>query len=341
MRQVPSQERKLILKRLLTGIAAAAVAILFAEAVLRIAAPRESLYPRWEYCPEYGHIPYRNCRMIHQCGSKWKFIYTVNRDRCRGKLIPVSNLYSKTNIVVLGDSYTFGEGVNDGEEYPSVLAANLDERFDVVNLGCAGWGLTQQIRRYYEVGRLYDPEIVILQFCANDPGENLRDLVTVMENGRFIFRDSDNELSRAGKWLSHSVLQKSQVYTLIRLPLYNFLDRLAKHSGKRRFFKGQTPNIGQYYEDLLSMFAQDLRKHDVDLLMISVTDQLDYFPQIIERIEKLEQNGFLEFVDTSEWLNGIEDYSSPEGHDWGEKAHRIIGSELAKIVTKRLTKTGE
>jgi hypothetical protein len=40
-----------------------------------------------------------------------------------------------------------------------------------------------EIRRYYDTGAAYDPRIVVLQFCDNDPSDNLANRVTVVENG--------------------------------------------------------------------------------------------------------------------------------------------------------------
>ena len=56
----------------------------------------------------------------------------------------------KPNIVLLGDSYTFGFGVNDGNEFAAVMSRELSSDYNIINTGVGGWGLTQQIRRYYE-----------------------------------------------------------------------------------------------------------------------------------------------------------------------------------------------
>src|SRR5580765_3695632 len=147
--------------------------LLAAEVLLRCFYPQESMFPRWQFSPRYCTQLYENTTMLHERPGRWRFRYTTNEYQYRGQAVPISNVYERRNIVVLGDSYTFGHGVNDGEEYPAILAGKLKEGFDVVNLGVGGWGLTQEIRRFYEFGVLYRPRAVVLQFSANDPRDDL------------------------------------------------------------------------------------------------------------------------------------------------------------------------
>jgi len=49
-------------------------------------------------------------------------------------------------------------------------------------------------------------------------------------------------------------------------------------------------------------------------------------------VKRLQAEGILEYVDAADWLKGESEYSSPEGHLWGAKAHRIIGEHLGELV---------
>ena len=154
--------------------------------------------------------------MINACPGRWEFTYTTNEYQYRGLPVPISNIYEKENIIVLGDSYSFGQGVNDGDEYPAIIDAQLKEDFNVINLSVGGWGLTQQIRRYYEFGQLYSPKIVLLQFCANDPHDNFKNMVTIIENGRFKFQNSNNTINFVKKFLSKKDFLKKKCKLFMR-----------------------------------------------------------------------------------------------------------------------------
>lgn len=107
--------------------------------------------------------------MIQELPGKWRFTYKINEYGYRGASVGISSKYFETNIVILGDSYSFGHGVQDGEEYAAVMNGILKEHYNVINLAVGGYGLTQEIRRYYAFGQLYQPRLVLLQFAENDP----------------------------------------------------------------------------------------------------------------------------------------------------------------------------
>ena len=87
-----------------------------------------------------------------------------------------------------------------------------------------------------------------------------------------------------------------------------------------------------FHNDLLELFAKELAQRGVTLIMISVQAQLDAFPQIRDKVQELESAGLLHYVQTTDWFEDEASLRSPELHLWGAEAHRIIGTELAKIV---------
>lgn len=78
----------------------------------------------------------------------------------------------RTRIVVLGDSFTFGEEVGDAETYASQLAA-LAPGVDVLNLGVHGYGHDQMLLYLREEGLHYRPDVVLLGFVHIDMPRNL------------------------------------------------------------------------------------------------------------------------------------------------------------------------
>jgi hypothetical protein len=326
-------------KRLLAGVVAAVFAILLVavvgELMVRFLSPRPSMYPRWQFSRQYGAMLYPNRTMVHERPGRWRFEYHTNAYQCRGELIPISNRYVRRNIVVLGDSYSFGTGVADGEVFTAILSERLGDNYDVINLSVGGWGLTQEIRRFYEFGRLYEPTDVILQFCANDPRDNFKNRVTVIEDGRFRFRDSRFGLNFVKRFLSNSIIQKSQLYNLVRNPLYLLFARRTLEENIRRAgegLEGEVPADEKRYSELLDLFARDLAARGIALHMISVDGQLLEFPHIVAKVNELEDAGLVRYHEVLDWFEGRPHERSPEGHLWGRESHEVIGIELARIV---------
>ncbi|MFT5749514.1 MAG: lysophospholipase L1-like esterase [Ancylomarina sp.] len=330
--------KKKIFFTLLTGVFILLITSVLGELLIRNFYPQVLLGPRWSYSEKYHIVWPKNRTIINEMPGKWKFIYTTNENYSRGKVIGLSNAYEKANIVVLGDSYSFGQGVNDNEEYASVLSHKLKDSFNVVNLSVSGWALTQEIRRYYELGQLYKPQLVILQFCENDPWGNTYFKVTGIENEKFVFKNSENS---SGKWkrvLSDSFLQKSSLYAL-------FTNLLRQSSFNKKSISNtvkETTNSNErdkkikrevIYADLLDLFAKDLSASGIPLIMIAPNREMDNFPLIKRKVEELDSLSHLNYYETEDWfMNGI-DYSSPEGHHWGTKGHAVIGERLSDIIT--------
>ena len=79
---------------------------------------------------------------------------------------------NKTRILILGDSYTFGEEVSDNETYSYYLQQLLPNT-EVINLGIHGYGHDQMLIYLREEGIKYKPDIIILGFIHPDMKRNM------------------------------------------------------------------------------------------------------------------------------------------------------------------------
>lgn len=312
------------------------------ELMIRFVQPQRSLYPRTQYSSDYGFLPYPNTAMVNEVPGRWRFTYHTNAQGHRGPTLPISNRYERPVVVVLGDSYTFGVGVDDGQEYAQALRGRLAGRYDVVNLGVEGWGLTQEIRRFYELGQLYLPSVVVLQFCSNDPSDNLLNPVTAVQDGRFVFRPTSSRFDGLKRYLSASLLQKSQIYNLLRDVGYN-LPRGRELAAQMRV--GASPATpaaaaGTAYAappdeanhiQLLRVFAADLQRRGIRLVMFAVDGQLDRFPALRDEVKALQQRQGLQYVEMMDGFPGGVIAKSPEGH-WAPSVHQVVAAQLAGTI---------
>jgi hypothetical protein len=75
-------------------------------------------------------------------------------------------------ILVLGDSFTFGEGVSDDETYSAFLEASLPD-VEVLNGGVHGYGHDQMLLALEDLGPKVHPDLVLLGFVSEDMERNL------------------------------------------------------------------------------------------------------------------------------------------------------------------------
>lgn len=76
-------------------------------------------------------------------------------------------------IVCLGDSYTFGFGVPDGQTFPSLLqnimnSRPVPDRFQVVNTGAMGIGIVEHLYFFQTKGSQMPADLMVLQFNIYD-----------------------------------------------------------------------------------------------------------------------------------------------------------------------------
>ena len=73
----------------------------------------------------------------------------------------------RPRVLVLGDSFVFGDGVREEDRLTEVLE-RLEPGWRVDNAGMTGWGLDLMIRALEHVGPRADPDVVVLAVYTDD-----------------------------------------------------------------------------------------------------------------------------------------------------------------------------
>jgi lysophospholipase L1-like esterase len=97
--------------------------------------------------------------------------YVINKNGQRDREFAFDRS-AATRIVCLGDSFTFGFGINAEKTFPKLLEKALNEsghpEAEVINAGVPGYNTQQEIALYRHRLKAYDPDIVVLGYCLND-----------------------------------------------------------------------------------------------------------------------------------------------------------------------------
>jgi lysophospholipase L1-like esterase len=97
---------------------------------------------------------------------------SINKQRIRNKNIAYTRDPLRKRIVCLGDSVSWGYGVNDDETF-CVNLEKLLQNTDVINMGVPGYCTGDELLLYQYEGYKYNPDIVMLCFfMGNDIVEN-------------------------------------------------------------------------------------------------------------------------------------------------------------------------
>lgn len=162
------------LKRFLTNFIVSVCSVLIfiavAETVSRVKyEPKEIDYP-WIF--EYDKDKIIRLKSNIRDGEFAGKRVTTNSFGYRDTEIPIEKGDDVVRILVVGDSVSFGHGVDGDETYPQVLEKMLNQRitdykFDVINTGVPG---NSPFQEYHDLrrGMVFEPDIVIIQFVLND-----------------------------------------------------------------------------------------------------------------------------------------------------------------------------
>jgi len=93
--------------------------------------------------------------------SDFSVLYRLNSFGYRAQEHSLEKQNQKKRVLVFGDSFTFGEGVPDGERYTDVLAQKYPA-IEVINLGVPGSGIDEEYARYHQFGSFLQPDYVII-----------------------------------------------------------------------------------------------------------------------------------------------------------------------------------
>ena len=102
-------------------------------------------------------------------------IYRTNAKRLRGKEYPYVKGDDVYRVLMLGDSYLFGWGVQLEDTVPFILEDMLSKspidpqrQYEVINAAVYGYNTVQELEFYKREASKYNPDEVMLYFIMND-----------------------------------------------------------------------------------------------------------------------------------------------------------------------------
>lgn len=129
----------------------------------------------------------------------------------------------KKRILVLGDSSSFGQGVELKETYVELLRKKFNENVEIINTGVGGYGINNEYLYFINEGIKYNPDIILLQFSNNDWGKHK---IINKEEKEIIDLSNSLTANKKGILISHMKKRLSSsihLFLLGKLRTYNFL----------------------------------------------------------------------------------------------------------------------
>jgi hypothetical protein len=348
-----------IWQRIAKTLFVAAYCLLAAEVFLRVFAP-QSILPRYVRPTDYGirgNEP--NCSYWHVTPDYRINIRTNSKGIRADSEIPYEKPPGLKRIVVLGDSFGMGYGVDIQDTFTSQMQKALEKngiRCEVVNLSVSGHGNAEELITLREEGFRYEPDLVLLAWHGSDLDDNIRADLFGLEDGRLVRRGK----TYLPATKLQEVLFRSKIYRFVgeHLHLYTLVRDKAANLVKYKILptirilsnpasSAQSPNesdatevVLEYQRHLTIAILEEIRQqcisHGANFLILDIpfwrsrTEHISKFPWE----EFAEDRHFTVFcpVESFKQHNGkILYWERSDGH-FTPLGCRIVGEGLAKII---------
>jgi hypothetical protein len=116
--------------------------------------------------------PNASCRSV-DFERDLDYTVEINSLGMRDREITLQKPPGKRRILLIGDSVTFGTGVDAGWRFSDFMQRALGDRVEVINAGVPGWGTDQELIYFENSACRLEPDVVVLVFTtANDVVNN-------------------------------------------------------------------------------------------------------------------------------------------------------------------------
>jgi hypothetical protein len=133
-------------------------------------APTQAERNFWAYDPVLGwaHRPGQRGGFSHR---DFSVSVSINSYGLRDREYPLERVPGKRRMLVLGDSFTWGFGVEQDEAFSEILERRHPD-WEIINAGVSGYGTDQQLLWLERRGIAFQPDVVLLAFHEGDIKDN-------------------------------------------------------------------------------------------------------------------------------------------------------------------------
>ena len=171
-KNIQREMKKEIIVFIITGI----FCIILAEIILEVTYPQNKSFIEQNQATKYKGRPH-----METTASSEEYTYNIKLNNGGWRDNDFILKKEKKRVLMLGDSMTFGQGVNQDKIFPSLIENTLPE-YEIMNLGFPGYGLGMEVRALEEFGKRYNPDKIIIVFYTGNDIEENDDAVEIINN---------------------------------------------------------------------------------------------------------------------------------------------------------------
>ncbi|MEE9542490.1 MAG: SGNH/GDSL hydrolase family protein, partial [Thermodesulfobacteriota bacterium] len=274
--------------------------------------------------------------------------YATNGDGFRS-LYEYSFDPERYGVMIVGDSFTFGDGVDTVDTWPNLLS-ELDARLNVFNLAGSGYGIDQMYLTLTEEIERYKPKLVIAAFIDNNLHRTLLDFRDY-KKPRFVLKDNILTLTNTPIEGTETVLSELTAKRIDNYSRFQILNVLRTITGKMYatnyleeprsgdLKNGCAGECAELNTRLIEEMARKAKENNAEFMLLYLPrdDELvlsDYktYGEEFFKVYKAEHKKDHEYLNPREAFLRA-DYEKSTGHyNLGET--KLVSGEVYKSLTK-------
>lgn len=252
---------------------------------------------------------------------------------------PLTAKHAK-RVLVLGDSMTFGIGVERERAFPAVLEKKLGAPFEVVNAGCCMWGQCEETAFLEHRAAALAPAVVVLEITiANDPLDDVRYSDPYPDGTLAVDSTLGKDLQlhpvfRVPFLPEHSRAYRALVWNvgrhIIRYRAMKEPWRLERAAVLVRRAKALSEKLGAKLAIVVAPTAAQL-EHSLADRILATHEINDFFLRLAQQegIPACDPTVHLQAV----YARGHSPYFAIDKH-WNPEGHEAVATALAPLVTE-------
>lgn len=257
---------------------------------------------------------------------EWDILYTINSLGLRDKEYPIDKQAQTYRVLITGDSFTEGFGVEDNDIFVNKLEVYLNQTFDynfeVINVGVSSWSATPEYLYLKNYGLQLSPDLVVLVATISDFSDEYFYERAMNEAGLF-----DPELvstPSAAKVVPYS-FSWEWFKTILRENLKIY-----------RFFSLKLRTVLGLYDPVAGIHRNDIGKVQADQMAVSRTEEPLGYSEALTKLEsRLKQIAGLMINQQTDFLLVLLPHPHMiNGEEWS-KGRQHFGFESGVVYSRR------
>ncbi len=342
----------ILLVKLALFIASTILALLLSEMALRLmgqgplyVSPERDRF--WKYDPLLG--------WAHQPGQEgifetlqFRISVRINQKGLRDRERSYERPPKTGRILVIGDSFAWGYGVEESERFSERVESLLG--VEVINAGVSGYSTDQELLWLREEGIQYEFDLIVLVLAGNDVSDNDRQLVNtiyykprfVREGGQLVLTDTPVPRTSLQGRLTYFLSQRSaSAYFLTQryfdlLSLYRSLGADSADATSVASGEGSAGDPFGLTIALLNEMRKIAESKEARFMIVATDRWWNGLPgeTYTDFIATLQTEGFL--VLDVESMPGFDpgEMLIPEDGHWNEAGHDFVAEKVKDVIER-------